>query len=643
MHASSIASVVVVILIGTGVHADQSRPDNRPAIGSVVPFTVRDLQAINHSVSMVSGERIVVLAFLGVDCPLARLYTPRLRELARKYETKGVVFIGVDANRQDSLSAIASFAKDRQIAFPILKDLRQRIANQVGVQRTPEVVVLDGDRRIRYRGRIDDQFGVVPSNRAANYRKETAGRNELEKALGDLLAGKPVAEPETKAAGCLIGRDREPDLDSKTTYTKDVAPILNKNCVACHRPGQIGPFPLTTFDEAAGWADMIAEVTASHRMPPWHADPKYGQFANDARLTDVDRHALARWAMAGAPQGNPKDLPEPPTFPEKWSISTPDEVISLPEAFDVPATGVVDLQNFMVDPGWHEDRWVAGIEPRPGIQSIVHHILVFAIQPGESIPVLRPHDCFLAAYAPGYHPEALPLGYARKVKAGSQLIFNVHYTPDGLPHKDRSYVGFKFVDPRSVRREVLICGAMNTTLEIPAGAANYKIESQYEFKHDSLLLMMSPHMHYRGKDFLYEALYPDGRREILLSVPRYDFDWQTMYRLAGPKLMPQGTILHCVAHFDNSAENLSNPDPSTTVRFGWQSFEEMMIGFFEMAPAREGVVTENRWLAAMSLSYSIDQALFVLLTGVNVSIVGVVVFLFIRARSSRARQTANNR
>jgi peroxiredoxin len=639
IRRASIAAGFALLFFGFVPRASHAAGETRtPAIGSVVhDFTARDFQGVSHSLAAVGRDHVVVLAFIGVDCPLARLYAPRLGELARRYEAKRVVFLGVDANRLDSLSGIAAFAKDRQIAFPILKDLRQKIADQVGATRTPELVVLDRERRIRYRGRIDDQFGVVPDNRAADYRKATPGRNDLEQALDDLLAGRPLAITETKVAGCLIGRDHEPEAHSDVTYATDVSRILNKACVSCHRAGQIGPFPLTNYDEVSGWADMIAEVTASNRMPPWHADPRYGKFANDSRLSDADKRTLAKWAAAGAPRGEPKDLPEPPSFADQWTIPTPDEVISMPQAFDVPATGVLNLQNFLVDPKWTEDRWIAGIEPRPGIPSVVHHILIFVVAPGEEVSDLRSDDSFLAAYAPGLRPDPVLPGYARRFKAGSRLIFNVHYTPDGVPHRDTSYVGIKFAQPDSVRRQLMICGAINRSFAIPPRSANHEVRANYTFDRDSLLLALGPHMHLRGKDFLFEAAYPDGRREVLLSVPRYDFNWQTMYRLAEPKLMPAGSRLNCVAHFDNSEGNLNNPDPGATVGFGWQAFDEMMVGFFEAAPARDGVLTENRWLPRFSVSYSIDQVLVVALTAVNLVLVSVLVVRAVRARFSRSK------
>jgi peroxiredoxin len=611
-----------------------------PALGARVDdFVAEDFLGKSHVLSEFGHGKIVVLAFLGVDCPLAKLYTPRLSQLARKYQTRAIVFVGVDSNRQDGVTSIAAFARQNEVPFPVLKDLRQRIAFEVGATRTPQVVVLDCDRRIRYRGRVDDQYGFIPTDRSASYHKPQPDRMDLEVALDELLANKAISKPETDVAGCLIGRDRRPDVHSDVTYTKDVAPILNKNCVSCHRAGQIGPFSLTSYDEVAGWADMIAEVTAIGRMPPWHADPKYGTFSNDARLSERDKQSLAEWAVAGAPEGNRTDLPSPPTFTDRWTIPMPDQVLYMCERpFDVPATGVVELQNFLIDPGWKEDRWLSAIELRAGNPSVVHHIVLFVVPPDGRVPPLRSDDCFLCAFVPGFRPETLPAGFARRIQAGSKLIFNVHYTPNGVPQQDRSYLGLKFADSRAVRRQATICGAINSDFVIPPRSPDYAVRSSYTFQRDSLLLSLAPHMHLRGKDFLFEATYPDGRYEVLLWVPRYDFGWQTMYRLDSPKLMPEGTVLNCVSHFDNSEGNLNNPDPSAAVRFGWQSFEEMMVGFFEIAPAQEGLIAENRWALAFKFPFSSEQILAVVLTMVNITIVGVLIVRMIRARLARSNK-----
>jgi thiol-disulfide isomerase/thioredoxin len=610
----------------------------KPAIGAVIKeVTAKDVLGTTFSLSQVARDKLIVFTFLGVDCPLARLYTPRLIELSAKYAPKDVVFIFVDANRQDSIRAIAAYARQHEIKLPILKDLRQTIADRLGAIRTPQVVVLDRDRRIRYRGRIDDQLGFMPTNPAATYHKPKPERNDLQCALDELLAGKPVSVSETEPPGCLIGRDRKPVAHPSVTYAKDVAPILNRRCVVCHRPTQIAPFALTSYDEVAGWADMIAEVTQLDRMPPWHADPRYGSFLNEARLDEQEKHILAEWATAGAPQGNPKDLPKPPDFAHSWMITQPDEIIYMsPKSFEVPATGLVPYQVFIVDPGWKDDRWISAIELRPGNRSVVHHILVYALPPdATTFDPLRSDESYFAGFAPGLIPEELPVGFARALPAGSRLLFNVHYTPNGSPQTDRSYIGIKFADPRSVVREVTVSCAFNKGFQILPGAFAQEVQSQYIFRRDSLLLSMLPHMHLRGKDFSYEAQYPDGQREFLLSVPHYDFGWQTSYRLKEPKIMPRGTVISCIAHYDNSAANLNNPDPKAIVRWGEQTFDEMMTGFLEIAPVAEGLVHRTRWWQPILSRTSWKTLGAIILTTVNLVVVSALIFGALRSRMKR--------
>lgn len=559
-----------------------------PEIGTVVSdLAANDYLGAKHSLSQV-GDEILVLAFLGTECPLATLYTPRLIEMSEKYAEQGVVFWGVNSNRQDSVTEIASYVRRHNVSFPMLKDLRQQIADSVGATRTPQVVVVDGEHRIRYRGRIDDQFGFIKSDRNKNYQKTEPENNDLVAALDALLAGKVVPNSETELAGCLIGRDREPAVDADVTYTKHIAPILNANCVYCHREGQIGPFTLTDYDEVAGWADMIKEVVDANRMPPWHADPKHGEFANEARLSDDQKQLISQWVAAGAPEGNPSDLPKPPQFTEGWMIPEPELVLAMAdEPYEIPADGVVEYQHFLVDPGFTEDKWISAIEARPGNPTVVHHILIFVRPPeGRSGGIGGDND-FIGAYAPGFREIPLEEGMARFVPAGSQFIFQLHYTPNGSPQKDLSEIGIVFADPKDVKKEVIVSSAINAVFQIPPGEHDHPVQARYIFRRDSNLLSLMPHMHLRGKDFQYEALYPDGSREMILSVPNYDFGWQTSYRLTEPKFMPRGTVLQCAAHFDNSEDNLNNPDPSLTVGWGDQTWDEMMIGFFEAAPVEQ--------------------------------------------------------
>jgi mono/diheme cytochrome c family protein len=337
----------------------------------------------------------------------------------------------------------------------------------------------------------------------------------LAAALDAILAGKPVEVAETKSPGCLIGRDLEPLADSQVTYAKHVAPIFNAHCVGCHRPGQIGPFTLTSYEDAAGWASMIGEVVEQKRMPPWHADEKFGHFQNNAELSAEERDTIAKWVAAGAPEGNPADLPPAPEFFEGWNISQPDQVVYMTSEvpFEVPATGVVDYQYFPVDPGWTEDKWIKEIELRPGNASVVHHIMLLVVPPGGPLSggVGAGND-FLWAYAPGLIMKPLPKGMARFVPAGSRLVFQVHYTPNGKPARDQSYCGFVFADKADVRQEVRINSAPNFVFQIPPGDPDFGVQSRYIFREDSLLLSLFPHMHARGKAFRFDVTYPDGKK-----------------------------------------------------------------------------------------------------------------------------------
>lgn len=541
-------------------------------------FQLNDYRGAAWSSDELKGKPAIVVAFLGTECPLVKLYAERLQQLANQYAAKNVAFIGINSNQQDSLVEIGHFVKENGLTFTMLKDAGNAVADQFGAERTPEVFVLDGNRKVQYHGRIDDQYTY-------GVQKQKAENRYLADAIDAVLAGKPVGIAHTDVVGCHIGRVLNAQSDSEVTYSKQISRILNERCVSCHRPGEIGPFSLTNYSETVGWAEMIAEVVKEHRMPPWHADPAHGKFANDARLSETEQSQIKRWVDAGAPEGNPSDLPPPPKFVEGWRIGTPDMIVYMSEeSFKVPANGEVRYQYFMVDPGFKEEKWVKAAECRPGNRAIVHHIIVAAGKGGRSGEDIA--SDWLTATAPGARPLILPNGLAKRIPAGSKLIFQMHYTPNGKAQEDRSCVGLIFADPAEVKQEVITQKAANPRFRIPAGDSNHKVEADYRFEEDSLMLAAFPHMHLRGKSFLYTAHYPDGREETLLDVPRYDFNWQNSYVFAEPKRMPAGTRIHCVAHFDNSKENWANPDPTATVKWGDQTWEEMMIGYFDMTPIR---------------------------------------------------------
>jgi mono/diheme cytochrome c family protein len=371
--------------------------------------------------------------------------------------------------------------------------------------------------------------------------------------------------------GAAAGASEAKKAVKAVTFSKDVAPIFNNNCVGCHRPGEIAPMSLLSYKDARPWAKSIKEKVAGGVMPPWHADPQFGSFQNDRRLSQKDIDTVVAWVDQGAKEGNPKDMPQAPQFADGWNIGKPDAVFYLPQEYAVPASGTVEYKYFRVPTNFKQDMFIQAAEIRPGDRGVVHHIIVFSQSAKEP-------QRLIVGYAPGEQPAVISKGLARKIPAGSDLVFQVHYTPNGTETKDKSYVGFVFAK-EPPRAEILTRPIMNARFAIPPGDPNYRVESTYTFTQDSHVYSLMPHMHVRGKDFEFRATFPDGRSKVLLSVPRYDFAWQTYYVLKEPLAAPKGTRIDCLAHFDNSEKNKYNPDPKKEVRWGDQTWEEMMIGW----------------------------------------------------------------
>jgi hypothetical protein len=369
---------------------------------------------------------------------------------------------------------------------------------------------------------------------------------------------------------------------------------------------------LLTYDEARPWAKSIKQAVATKKMPPWFADPHYGKFSNERTLAQADLDTLVNWADTGAAAGNPKDAPKPINWVEGWRIGKPDVVLTMPVAFNVPAQGTIDYQYIVIPTGFTEDKYIQMAEARPGDPAVIHHIIAFIREPGN--PWLRnlkpgiPFDAreaereaeeqaqktgqrrqgggfggdFLAGYAPGTLPNILVPGEAKLVPAGSDIILQMHYTANGKPGTDVSKVGLVYATTPPTKR-VLTLAATTANFAIPAGAPDYEVDAKLKLQDDATLINLLPHMHFRGKDFTYRVTYPTGESETLLEVPHYDFNWQLTYELAQPKLLPKGTVIDCVAHYDNSANNKFNPDPTKEVHYGEQTWEEMMFGFFDVS------------------------------------------------------------
>jgi peroxiredoxin len=545
---------------------------------SVSDFLLKDASGKPIALHDYKDKAAVVVFFMGIDCPISNLYLKDLADLQTRYGKQGVQFVGIQSNAGTTAARAAQHAKEYKVAFPVLLDPGQRLANELGAKRTAEIFVLDGHRTVRYHGALDDRYGYT-------FKRDVPQRHDLEEAVKELLAGKPVTVAETTPRGCLITRDERPASLSNVTYSKQISRILQRRCEECHRAGEVAPFALQSYDDAVEHSAMMKEVVLQRRMPPWHADPRYGHFSNDRRMEQEEIDQLLAWIDAATPQGDPKDLPSPHKWTTGWQIDKPDFVFELPKEVKVPATGTVEYRYYTVKTNLKEDIWIQAAEARPGNPAVVHHIIVFCRNPkdddDEGDGFGGQHIC---GTAPGDPPLVLPPGVARRIPAGSELVFQMHYTPNGKATTDRSKVGFVLYKGKGKPQyQSQTQPVMNPRIRIPAGDANYKVESSYKFPREAKIYQLMPHMHVRGKDFLYELKRPDGQTQVLLLVPQFDFNWQNTYRLEEPVIVPKGSTLHCVAHFDNSKDNPSNPNPNKIVRWGDQTWEEMMIGWMTLA------------------------------------------------------------
>ena len=546
-------------------------------------FESRSLDGASVSVSA-EQSRITVVCFLGVECPLAKLYGPRLQSLSQKFGSQGVTFIGVNSNRQDSPAEIQQYAKAHDIKFPLIRDVQHQLADQFDAQRTPEVFVLNDQLQLAYRGRIDDQYepGIV---------KAAVTTQHLRDAIQELLAGKPVTVAKTEAVGCMIGRgprkaDTSKIKDSTVTFSHGVARVLNQHCVECHRQGEIGPFALTDYDEVVGWADTLLEVIDDGRMPPWHADPQHDNLANARIMPEADKQVLRDWVALGAPLGDQSKVPPAPEFRDGWQLARePDQIVAMrTKPFVVPAEGTVEYQYFVVDPGFKKDVWISGAQLIPGNRAVVHHAIAF-IRPPDGAPIGRNGNIgWLTAYVPGQRLFPLPDSHARFVQAGSKFVFQMHYTPTGTEQSDLTRLGLVFADADRVTHEVFTIAGINQDFEIPPNAANHTVDAKVYFPRNGKLLGIAPHMHVRGKSFrLYGRTQSEDEAGLLLNVPKYDFNWQHNYMFTKPLELSELRELKFTVTFDNSSANPVNPNPNQHVTWGDQTWEEMAVAFFAIS------------------------------------------------------------
>lgn len=542
------------------------------AIGRRVPNVVlRNPAGDLVGLADLRDRKLVVISFITCECPLSNQYLPILNELQQKYSDRGVQFVAINSQSGDTPEKIAAHAKEFDISFPVVCDPRQTAADVLGASRTCETFVLDQQRFIRYQGRIDDRYQY-------SAKRDKPTREELVSALDDLLADREVAVKTTEVAGCLISRHKRNPKNEEITYSKHIAKLLQEKCQDCHHSGTAAPFALMNYDDAVNWSAMMREVIVQRRMPPWHADPRYGHFTEQRRLSDEEIDTLVAWIESGTPQGNPAETPANPEYPDGWRIGQPDIVFELPKEVSIPAKGTIPYMYFETPTNFKEDMWIEAAEARPGNRAAVHHIVLFYKEPGEKRAKLERN--WIDGAAPGNIPMQFPVGVGRRIPAGASLIWQMHYTATGKPEKDRSQYAFRFCKQKP-EREARVEPVANQKFRIAPEDPNYKVQSQVTLSRPALLYSFSPHMHVRGKDFEYKAVFPDGRSEILLSVPQYDFNWQSAYRLKEPLPLPAGTRIECTAHYDNSKGNPANPDPTKPVFWGDQTWEEMMIGYVD--------------------------------------------------------------
>jgi hypothetical protein len=407
------------------------------------------------------------------------------------------------------------------------------------------------------------------------------------------------------AGTIAVGQSPRPPA-AAPTFSKDVAPIFYRNCTVCHRPGEIAPMSLLTYQDARPWARSIRDQVSRGAMPPWYADPAHGRFLNDRRLSDADKDIITRWANGGAPEGDPADRPAAPRYADGWMMGQPDIVLGMNEDYPVPAEGTVEYKYFEVPTNFAEDTFIQAMEVRPGNRAVVHHVILYArppqpeprpaafkFAPGMEVqrddeadakrhapandrPAPRRLGPPIGGFAPGQFVREYNPGTAVRVPAGAVLVFQMHYTANGAATTDRTTVGLRLMKEKP-KDEVRMGAIINGAFTIPAGASDYRVDAEATVQQDLIVWSLLPHTHVRGKRWTYDVTYPDGRTETILAVPRYNFNWQTDYIFKEPMRLARGTKIHATAWYDNSRNNPSNPDPSVDVKWGDQTWEEMMF------------------------------------------------------------------
>ncbi|MFN5186740.1 MAG: redoxin family protein [Planctomycetota bacterium] len=534
---------------------------------------MKDIRGVPRDLNDLGSHQAYVFVFVTSDCPIVKKTLPKLLDLYNTYHTQDVLFVCVNVGANDTLRDVASQALEYQAPWLFVKDYDAQAAKALGITRTPQVAVLNSRHELVYRGRVDDQFRLGGT-------KPNASRDDLKIAIDELLAGKNISIPETIADGCAIST-KSPTatpIQSDLNYQQHIAPIVLGHCANCHRPGTAAPFSLLSHQDVVAHSEMIQEVIRDETMPPWYANKHHGKFQNDRSLSTQQKEMLLEWLASERSIGPQDAAPKEPQFEETpWRIGTPDLIITTLEQHTVPATGFVPYKYVVLPHVFLSDTWVSAFEIRPLNPAVVHHCnMAYATSKGAS------EETFITGYVPGGQPMDLTKfdnGVAYKLPAGSALGLQIHYTTTGQEQKCRIQVGLRF-PKEQVRKQLYHFVLDPRGWKIPPGDPAFRITSKHELKRDADLLGLFTHMHVRGRDMTFYAIDPSGSKETLLQLPNYNFEWQLGYELApGTKLLPKGTQIEAVAHYDNSPLNPYNPDPKATVEYGPQTVDEMFNGF----------------------------------------------------------------
>lgn len=592
-----VALVSLPLAVLVAADATPSEPGTEP-VRPPVTFGMIDLAGQTHQLGENEEGRTRAFVFLSIECPIANTYTKTLNELHDSLGERGLSadLYGVISDPTVTRSKAAAHYEEFEARFPVLFDASGELARALSPTHTPEAFVIDATGNLVYRGKIDDAY------KALGRRRPNAQHMFLADAIHAAVQSEPVKVSQTEPIGCIFETLPAEAADSSITYNRHIAPIIHTRCMTCHREGQVAPFPLTKYEEAAKRAGQLAQVTGDRLMPPWKPVPGHAKFVGERWLTDRQIDLFRRWADSGRAEGDPADLPPLPEFADGWRLGEPDLVLTMTEPFTIPADGPDIFQHFVIPIDVPEDKLVAAFEFRPGNKRVVHHAINYLDAKGiaRKLDAATPEPGYESFGGPGFAPSGsiggwsvgntprpLPNEMGRYLQKGSDLVMEVHYHPSGKEETDQSSVGLYFID-KPIEQSLTEPGKVvrafwmaNYELDLPPGESDYRRSTTYTLPKDVTLVGIVPHMHLLGKMMTVTATLPDDTQKTLVEVVDWDFNWQDEYYYERPFVLPAGTRLDVEASYDNSPENPANPSsPPRRVTWGDETTDEMLFCFF---------------------------------------------------------------